>query len=196
MTVPSLPPRAPAALPPSAEPGDKPSRPESVLILIQLTVFAVLCWVIAMPGSYSSAHKQALTMVKDQSEKGTSLGDPDVVARMVTIAGIAVSAVVLVALVAGLLALLLRGKGWARFLLGWITALLTVMMVFDVIAVVFGDGGETETLPAWAMVARIIGGVAALGASLAAMHPDTRKFVEQVAAFRSRSAGTRQGRNR
>ncbi|MFZ2511434.1 MAG: hypothetical protein WAW85_10145 [Gordonia sp. (in: high G+C Gram-positive bacteria)] len=137
---------------------------------------------IAMPGSYWAARDRALPMLQEQYPNG-EFSDPETVAKMIAISGIVISCIIVVVLVASLILLLLRGKGWARFLIGWIMAVLTVMMVFEVMDAVFGDGSQ-QTLPIWAMIARIIGGVAALGASLAALHPDTRKYVEQVAAFR------------
>ncbi len=191
MTVPSFPPRAPAPPDRSSSPGTIPSRPESIAILVQLAILAVVCQLIAMPGSYAAARDRALPMVKEQFPDG-QVSDPEVVARMVAISGIVISCLVLVALVASLMFLLLRGKGWARFLIGWIMAMLAVMMVFEVFGAVFGEAGQQE-LPTWAMIARIISGVAALGASLAAMHPDTRRYVEQVAAFRR---GPEQGMTR
>lgn len=167
---------------PSPSAGSAPSRPESIAILIQLSILAVVCQLIAMPGSYWAARDRAVPMVTEQFPNG-EVSDPEAVARMVAISGIVLSCLILVALVTSLLFLLLRGKGWARFLIGWVMAVMTVMMIFEVFGAVFGDDSQ-QALPIWAMIARIVGGVAALGASLAAMHPDTRKYVEQAAAFR------------
>ena len=181
MTVPSLPPRAPSPAPPPLPAGEAPSRPESIAILIQLSVVALVFQLIAMPGSYAATKDRAVALVNENYSD--EVNDPESFAQLMAISGIVVSSLLLVALVVSLILFVLRGKGWARFLLGWIMAILALMMIVEVFGVVFGETPE-YTLPVWAMIARIIGGVAALGALFAAMHPDTRKYVEQVAAFR------------
>lgn len=188
MTVPSLPPNAARPLPPAPPAEQSPKRPESLQTAWQLVLFAICCELVVFGATYPAMREQALTYAKDAADNPNGPQNVDTFATVVAIAGMALSAVIALVLTLGALWLVLRGVGWARFVLSWIAAVVAVMMFLDVIGVVFGfsTGDSAAQLPTWTMIPRILGGVAALGASIALMHPDTKKYVDAVAAFRTR----------
>lgn len=151
-------------------------------------IVAVCCELVAFVGGYPAMREQALTYATEAAEQPNGPQNVEQFATVVAIAGMVLSAVVALVLVAGLLWLALRGTGWARFVLAWVAAVVAVMMVFDVVGVVFGvsAGDSAVQMPTWTMIPRILGGVAALGAAFALMHPDTKKYVDAVAAVRAR----------
>lgn len=188
MTVPSLPPSAHRPLPPAPPAAESPKRPESLTTAWQLVLFAICCELVVFGATYPAMREQALTYAEDMADKPNGPQNVDTFATVVAVAGMALSALIALVLTLGVLWLVLRGIGWARFVLSWIAAVVAVMMFLDVIGVVFGlsTGDAAAQLPTWTMIPRILGGVAALGASIALMHPDTKKYVDAVAAFRTR----------
>ena len=180
--TPGYPPPAGEPLP-SAEP---PARPDTVKLALQLWAFIVACqtvWTISLyPMLFEETDRlrgQADNVV-DDSVKTT----------------IAVAGTVLHIVVAGGLTLLMmffvaRGYGWARLVLGWLSAFLAVMLIFDAFGLLFGAGDDSLLgAPAWGTVFRILGGVAAMGALTALMNKDSARYCRDVAQYR---AGTRNG---
>ncbi|MFT3661140.1 MAG: hypothetical protein QM809_06990 [Gordonia sp. (in: high G+C Gram-positive bacteria)] len=194
MTVPSPPPRPPAPGP-TSPPGEKPARPDSITVVIQLAVVVVICRWVVVPSMYSDARTD---MIKQATEMKDAVGIQDVerFSTVMTIAALVLGAVMFAALAAAAVLLVVRGFWWARFLLGWMAVVIGVDMVFAVSGYLFGDGASADPLPQWTMIPRILMGVAAVGVLPAVMHPDTKKYVEAVEAHRrgGRRTGQRSGR--
>ncbi len=184
MTVPSLPPRAPVPQSPGPA-GDAPARPDSILILIQLTVVAAICQVITLPPAYSMMREEMVTRA-EQMKDSAGIENVEQYATVMTVVAIAVASILILALAAAAVLLVVRGFWWARFLLGWLAAVVTINMIFAFFGHVFGEAAATDPLPVWTMIPRVLGGVAAVGVLLAVMHPDTKKYVDAMAARRTR----------
>lgn len=189
MTVPSLPPRAPA--PPEPSPGERPARPDSLTILLQLAPAAIVLELVAFVGGYGSTRDepQVRDAARRYAEQQGAPQDVDRYQTLLTVGTMAVSGVLAVAVVVAvaLLVLTVRGYSWARFGVTLFAAVVAVTMLFDVVGVVFDVTlfEPPPQLPGWAMVARILGGVAALGVMLAATHTDTRRYVARLTAARA-----------
>ncbi|MFC0316302.1 hypothetical protein ACFQNE_16735 [Gordonia phosphorivorans] len=177
----------------------RPAVPDTVRTALQLTLGALVFELIALIGTYSVMRGEALTYARKMAEEPNGPQDVEQIATIVAILSLVIAAVVALVLTSGLGWLVWRGIGWARFVLAWIAAVVAVMLVFDVLGLLFGfsAGDAAAQLPTWAMVPRIIGGVAAMGAAAALLHPDTKKFMDQSAAYRRKGSGPQpQGDNR
>ena len=75
------------------------------------------------------------------------------------------------------------------------SAFLAVLLVFDIIGLlVCVDDDSMLSVPAWGMVPRILGGVAAMGALAALMNKDSVRYRRAPAESRSRTKPGRGGR--
>ncbi|WP_440713125.1 hypothetical protein [Gordonia sp. FQ] len=195
MTVPSLPPRAPAPPVPSAGPGERPARPESVTAVLQLAPVSIAAGLVAFIGDYPSVRAQARESAQKYAAQQGRPESADGYQTMLALGSMVVSAVIVLGVVAVALTMMLRGHRWARMLVGLLGAVTAVTMVFDVAGIDFGlsNGAADVPLPAWATVAQIVGGVAAIGIAVAAMHPDTMRYVDTLAKRRGRTTSSGRG---
>lgn len=197
MTVPPWP--RPSAPPPPAPgaPDAPPHRPESVTAVLQLGALAVLCQLVVLFASYPMMRAEARTVSEELGrDSGRSTADLDRYTVITAVATLVVLAVLMVALAVVAAVLLVKGYGWVRYLIAWLAGVLALSLVFDALGISFGtaDGDLTGQLPAWTAIPRIVGGVAAIGVFLAALHHDTRRYGEQGAARRAaRSHSQRPG---
>ncbi|GAA4744523.1 hypothetical protein MUG78_03665 [Gordonia alkaliphila] len=172
----------------------RPTAPESVRTAGQLVAIALVFELIAFAGSYSTIRADAFTYAKKMAEGPNGPQNVDQMATIVAVLSIVIASVVALVFTAGLLWLVWRGIGWARFLLAWVAAVIAVMLVIDVLGLLLGfsPGDGAADLPTWAMIPRILGGVAAMGAAAALLHPDTKKFLDASAAYRREGHGPHQ----
>jgi len=106
-------------------------------------------------------------LTPEQLETATSAG---------VIIGILVAMTVALTAVTALIVWLTRkGYNWARIVLGAMGVYIVVDMVFSFFA---------DISPAWAMVPLVIGGVAALGATVLLMKGDSEKYCRRMAQVR------------
>lgn len=183
MTVPSLPPRTQVPSPPvDAAVDGAPKRPDSVIVLIQLAIAAIVLESVAFVGNYSIMREQAVELVR---RDGRAAQTSEQYVTWATVGGMAIAIVLGVAVAVGALSAMLRGIGWARLLVAWLAAMAMVMMLFDVFGPMLGADIENAP-PLWSMIPRILGGVAAIGVLVTAMHADTRRYIDAVAAHRTR----------
>ncbi|MBM7365977.1 hypothetical protein [Gordonia hydrophobica] len=170
---------------PTADPAAKPKRPDSIRFVVELWVGVIVLQVVAMAANWTVLRADFDRQMADVERR---LDDPALMANTdVTFAiGMAVVIVILVAVAAVLMWFTFIGYTWARLILGWASAFVTVNLVFAV-AALFMDTNTDSTLPespTWAMVPTILGGVCAVGALTALMHRDSAAYCREAAAYR------------
>ncbi|ALG85876.1 hypothetical protein [Gordonia phthalatica] len=175
---------------PSEDPVARPKRPDSVRFAVQLWFGVIAFQLLAMVANWNVLRADFDRQMDDASKK---LDDAALAANTdaTFIAGMVILALILTAIAGVLMRFTYRGYTWARLVLGWASAFVTVNLVFAV-AALFMDTQTDSSLPespAWAMVPTILGGVCAVGALTALMHRDSATFCREAAAFR---AGRRQ----
>ncbi|MGB3698921.1 MAG: hypothetical protein WBA05_15955 [Gordonia sp. (in: high G+C Gram-positive bacteria)] len=175
-------------------PASAPKRPDTIRLGIQLWFAVIALQILASVARYDTLKASYEKQVRELS---TKMNDPALVENLD--ATVLVTFVGVMALLSGLAGVLMwftyRGRTWARLILGWASALLTVELVFAVIEL-FSDSTGSSDLPepaTWGMIPTILGGVCAVGALAALMHRDSSAFCRESAAYRSR---IRQGRFR
>ncbi|QRY61769.1 hypothetical protein JVX90_15345 [Gordonia sp. PDNC005] len=169
--------------PPVPDTTDAPKRPDSVRLAVELWAVVIVAELITFVAQYSvlreTMQKSIDEMIKDGQEVPAS-------ASAVTIGAMVILSVILLAVAGVVLKFTWDGRNWARQVLGVFSAFLSVQLVFGVISLfITSDSNDGATVPAWAMIFEIIGGVAAIGALVALMHRDTTVFCRDTAAWRS-----------
>lgn len=171
---------------PTAEPATRPKRPDSIRFAVQLWIAVIVLQVVAMIGNTSVLRADFDRRITDVAKQ---LDDPALADNtgVMFVAGIVIIALILVAIAAVLMWFTYTGYTWARLILGWASAFITVNLVFAVIGL-FVESADDSGLPdppSWAMVPTILGGVCAVGALTALMHRDSAAYCREAAAYRS-----------
>ena len=172
--------------PQTAEPVTRPTRPDSVRFAVQLWIGVIVFQLIAMVANWQTIRAdfdERMNDVGKQLDGESIAADSDAT----FVVGMVVVALVLIAIAGVLMWFSYLGYTWARLLLGWASAFITVNLVFAV-AALFMDTSVDPSLPeppAWAMVPTILGGVCAVGALTALMHRDSAAYCREAAAFRT-----------
>ncbi|MEJ9077378.1 hypothetical protein WKY82_03045 [Gordonia malaquae] len=169
--------------PPVPDTTGAPNRPESVRLAVELWAVVIVAMAIVMIARYPIAFEVSEDYLDDMKKAGEDVPfSATALAVVVTVLSIAV----ITAITALVLKFTWDGRNWARQTLGVFSAFLAVQLVFGVISLfITTDGNDGATVPAWATIFVIIGGVAAIGALVALMHRDTTVFCRDVAAWRS-----------
>lgn len=171
---------------PTADPVARPQRPDSVRFAVQLWFGVIVCQLVAMAANWNVLRADFDRRLGDAS---TKLDDASLAANtdVTFIAGMVILALILAAVVGVLMWFTHLGYTWARLILGWASAFVTVNLVFAVGALFVDASGDASLpeAPAWAMVPTILGGVCAVGALTALMHRDSAAFCREAAAFRT-----------
>ncbi|GED99666.1 hypothetical protein nbrc107696_01130 [Gordonia spumicola] len=145
----------------------------------------VLAELITMIARYPIAFDTSQKYLEEMRKNGE---DVPVSATALAVAVTAFSIVLLAVVSAVVVKFVWDGRNWARQVLGVFGAFLVVQLFFAVIALfITSDSDGGATVPAWAMVFEIIGGVAAIGVLVALMHRDTAVYCRDVAAWRTRN---------
>ncbi|AUH67060.1 MULTISPECIES: hypothetical protein [Gordonia] len=173
---------------PTADPTAPPRRPETIRLAVQLWVAVIVFQIVAVASRFNVLKASYEKQARELSDR---MNEPSLTENMgvTVLVGIVVIVVLLTAVAALLMWFTYSGRTWARLLLGWVSAFLTVELVFAVIGL-FVDtqgGSDLPEAPAWGMVPTILGGVCAVGALAALMHRDSAAFCREVAAYRSRN---------
>lgn len=171
---------------PTAEPATRPKRPDSVRLAVQLWIGVIVMQVIAIVAQWNVLRADFDEQMKDVGEK---LDDPALTQNLdaTFVVGVVLLILILIAVAAVLMWFTYVGYTWARLILGWASAFVTVNLVFSVAALFMDTSGDSSLPdpPAWAMAPTILGGVCAVGALAALMHRDSATFCREAAAFRS-----------
>lgn len=176
-------------------PPEPPERPESIRLAIQLWAAVIVCQAIAAISLYPVMHREARPFAEDYLEQSGASGDVGSAQTLMAVGATVVQIVVLGGLSVLVMVFAFRGRSWARLLLGWMSAFLAVLLVFDIIGLLVGvDDDSMLSVPDWGMVPRILGGVAAMGALAALMNKDSARYCRETAEFRSRTKPGRGGR--
>ncbi|EGD55363.1 hypothetical protein SCNU_08896 [Gordonia neofelifaecis NRRL B-59395] len=163
-----------------------PKRPETIRLAVQLW-FAVIVLQIAATASRFNVLKASYE--KQARELSDKMNEPSLTENtgVTVLIGLIVIMVALTAIAGLLMWFTYAGRTWARLILGWVSAFLTVELVFAVIGLFVDSDANSDlpTAPSWGMVPTILGGVCAVGALAALMHRDSATFCREVAAYRS-----------
>ncbi|MET9202457.1 hypothetical protein [Gordonia sp. NPDC003585] len=164
----------------SAGPGDsgapvRPKLPDSIKIASELWIVVVLGQIVAFFAQYSALAKS----IRDSVHEG-SAGVPADQLEFMTSTGFIVALLIGVAVVLSVLPLVFvfftrRGHGWARV----IASAMGVYVTVDLLLAFFSDRD-----PVWSMVPTVISGVAAIGATILLMRPESDKYCRAMAEFR------------
>lgn len=182
----------PPAMPPATTDGP-PKRPDTIVLGVQLWVAVIVLQIVATASKFNvlkaDYEQRAADVAKKMNEP--SLVDNSTAMVVVTLIG---AIAILCALAGVLMWFTYAGRNWARLLLGWASAFLTVDLAFAVVGL-FVDTSTNSNLPeapAWGMIPTIIGGVCAVGALVALMHRDSSGYCRDMAKYR---LDQRQNRN-
>ncbi|NLG45540.1 hypothetical protein [Gordonia sp. (in: high G+C Gram-positive bacteria)] len=172
---------------PIADPSAPPKRPDSIVLAVQLWFGVVVLQIVAMGAQWNVFKADFKNRLEDFSKERN---EPELTANLdVTfVIGMVGVAVALTAVAAVLMWFTYVGYTWARLILGWASAFVTVNLAFSLMAL-FVDAPTDSKLPdppSWAMIPGILGGVCAVGALAALMHRDSAAFCRDSATHRSR----------
>lgn len=169
-----------------AAPPAPPARPDSVRFAVQLWIAVIVLEIIATAARWNvvkASYTRQLTKFAEDHKEPSLLDSLDAT----FIAGMVIALLILVAIAATLMWFSYSGYSWARLLLGWVSAFLTVQLAFAVIGLFVSSSTDSSLPdePTWAMVPTILGGVCAVGALASLMHRDSTAFCREAAAFRT-----------
>jgi len=156
-----------------------------VRLAVELWCAVVVAEFIAFVARYSMVRDEAQKVLDKMARDGQAEGLPS--AEVLTIVSLVVGAVVLTALSVTFMKFTWDGRNWARQGLGVLSAFIGVQLVFIVIVMFSGTEQTGASVPAWATIFEILGGVAAIGALIALMNRDTTVFCRDVGSWRMRN---------
>ncbi|GAA4664228.1 hypothetical protein GCM10023197_18600 [Gordonia humi] len=154
-------------------------------LAVELWCAVVVAEFIALVARYSMVHDEAQKMLDTMAKDGNAEGLPS--AQVLAIISLAIGAVVLTALSVTFMKFTWDGRNWARQGLGVLSAFIAVQLVFTVIVMFSGAEPTGASVPAWATIFEILGGVAAIGALIALMNRDTTIFCRDAGLWRTRN---------
>lgn len=171
----------------------RPQRPDTIVLGVQLWFAVIVLQIVAVASKFNVLKASSEQQLEDVAKK---MNEPSLVnnTTLMVIVTLVLLAVVLSAIAGILMWFTYAGHNWARLLLGWASAFLTVDLAFALVAL-FSTSTSNSDLPeppAWGMIPSILGGVCALGALIALMHRDSTAYCRSMSEYRTQRRRNRQ----